>query len=132
MNIGAILIGVALLVLVAAYVTGPLFGKQSGRRNGRANSASPQAGLTARRDAVYALIRELDADHQTGKINDEDYQAQRGLYVAEGVSLLKSLDALADKDERAALEDEMETTVLTLRQRKPPQGATFAVSAARR
>jgi ribosomal protein L37E len=117
MDIGTILVGVALLVLVVAYVTRPLFERQSGRSNGRATSANPRAQLTAHRDAIYALIRELDADYQTGKINDEDYQTQRKLYVAEGVSLLKSLDALADEDGRAALEAEIEAAVLALRQK---------------
>jgi hypothetical protein len=98
MNIGAVLVGIALLVLVAAYVARPLFERQAGRSNGRTTNASPRVQLVARRDAVYALIRELDADYQTGKVNDEDYQAQRERYVAEGVSLLKRLDALAGED----------------------------------
>jgi hypothetical protein len=117
MNIGAILVGIALLVPVVAYVARPLFEKQSGGSKGRAISASPRAQMTARRDAIYALIRELDADYQTGRINDEDYQTQRKLYVAEGVSLLKSLDALADEDGRDALEAEIEAAVLALRQK---------------
>jgi NADH pyrophosphatase NudC (nudix superfamily) len=71
--------------------------------------------LISRRDAIYALIRELDADHQTGKINDEDYQALRQRYVTEGVAVLKQLDAMPRRDGRAALEAEVEAQVLALR-----------------
>jgi len=71
--------------------------------------------LITRRDAIYALIRELDADHQTGKINDEDYQALRQRYVTEGVAVLKQMDAMPSQDGRGALEAEIEAAVLALR-----------------
>jgi hypothetical protein len=120
MNIGAILVGIALLVLVTAYVARPLFEKQGRGNNGRATNALPHTQLIARRDAVYAIIRELDADHQTGKINDEDYHIQRERYVAQGVALLQQLDALASENGHAALEAEIEAAVLTLRQTTQP------------
>jgi hypothetical protein len=124
MNIGAILAGTALLVLVVAYVARPLSEKASGGNGRRMAGLSPQAQLIARRDAIYALIRELDADYQTGKVNAGDYQAQRKRYVAEGVTLLKQLDALSDKNRRAALETEIEAAVVVLRQAHPvPQVA---------
>ena len=123
MNIGAVLAGIALLVLVVAYVARPLFEKQARGNNRLVAGTSSRAPLTDRRDAVYALIRELDADYQTGKVTDKDYQAQRERYVTEGVSLLKQLDALPSKDSsdklktssRAARETEIEAAVLALR-----------------
>jgi hypothetical protein len=136
MNIGAILVGLALLVLVAAYVARPLFERQAGGDNGRTASGRPRAQLATRRDAIYALIRELDADHQTGKVNEEDYRAQRERYVTEGVALLKRLDALSGEGSfdgsteltevklktsgRAVLETEIEAAVLALRQARAP------------
>jgi len=75
--------------------------------------------LTARRDAIYALIRELDADYETGKVNDHDYQALRKQYVAEGVSVLKQLDTLTGEDGRIAIEAEIEARVLALRRTHP-------------
>jgi hypothetical protein len=132
-NIGAVLVGIALLVLAVAYVARPLFEKQARGNNGHVVSARPrsteaherQDQLTARRDAVYALIRELDADFQTGKITEEDFRAQRERYVMQGVSLLKQLDTLSSdgafekvrKSGGAALEAEIEAAVLELRQK---------------
>jgi hypothetical protein len=124
-NIGAVLVGIALLVLVVAYVARPLFERQAERHSGHAGSNGRQAQLIDRRDAIYAVIRELDTDFQTGKITEEDYQAQRQRYVTEGVSLLKQLDALSSEDAvkeikisgPATLEDEIEAAVLELRQK---------------
>jgi hypothetical protein len=115
MNMGAILVGIALVIGVAAYIARPLFAGQGNGRRGAADKANTRAQLTSRRDAIYALIRELDTDHQTGKINDEDYQALRQRYVAEGVVVLKQLDTMPSQDGRAALEAEIEAQVLALR-----------------
>lgn len=124
MDIGAILIGIALLVGIVAYVARPLFGRPYHDREGGAASASPHTQLTTRRDAIYALIRELDADYQTGKVNNYDYQALRKQYVAEGVSILKQLDTLTSADGRDALEAEIEAQVLALRRTQPVTEAT--------
>jgi hypothetical protein len=119
MDIGAILIGIALLVGGAAYVARPLFERPIGDGQGRAASASPRVQLTTQRDAIYALIRELDADYATGKVNNHDYQALRKQYVAEGVSILKQLDTLTSEEGRVALEAEIEARVLALRRTQP-------------
>ena len=115
MNVGAILVGIALVIGVAAYVARPLFERPTNGRREQADTASTRAQLITRRDAIYALIRELDADHQTGKINDEDYQALRQRYVTEGVAVLRQLDAVPSHDGRGALEAEIEAAVLALR-----------------
>lgn len=136
MNSGAILVGVAMLVLVGVYVTRPLFEKTSWK--GKSQSFSPRAQLSARRDAIYALIRELDADFQTGKVNEHDYQAQRKRYVAQGVALLQELDAQPDAislDRPATLDDEIEAAVLALRQKsgldKQPDSSRFCTQCGR-
>lgn len=127
MNSGAILVGLALLVLVVAYVSRPLFARPAGGSDGRV--ISPRVQLTARRDALYALIRELDADYQTGKVDDQDYRIQRERYVGAGVSLLKQLDALDSQDGRAVLKAEIEAAVLALRQARPTPGVARRGSA---
>ena len=37
-----------------------------------------------RRDAAYAGLRDLEQDHRTGKVTDEDYQAERRRLRARG------------------------------------------------
>jgi hypothetical protein len=116
MNVGAILVGIALVVGVTAYVARPLFQRSSGGIQAGDANIGARAELATRRDAVYALIRELDADYQTGKLNTEDYQALRERYVADGVSILKQLDALPDESSRADIDASIEGRVLALRQ----------------
>ena len=113
MSIGAILVGIALLVLSGAFVARPLF-KQARL------APALQNPLAAQRDAVYALIRELDSDHAEGKFNAEDYAAQRERYVGQGVEILQQLDEL---DRPAMLDDEIEARVLALRQGRAPASA---------
>ena len=116
MDIGAILVGTALLVAVVVYVARPLFEKAPREERGLATNGNSHAQLTTRRDAIYALIRELDRDYQTGAINSEDYQALRNKYVSSAVPVLKQLDALSSQDGRGAVEAEIEAQVLALRQ----------------
>ncbi len=112
MSIGTILVGIALLVLSGAFVARPLF-------KGQANLVpAPQNPLVVQRDAIYALIRELDSDHAEGKFNAEDYAAQREQYVSQGVEILKQLDE--HRDSQTTLDDEIEARVLALRQGRAP------------
>jgi hypothetical protein len=120
MNVGAILVGIGLLVGVGAFVARPLFERSTKGSAERSELMTTQGQLTARRDAVYALIRELDADHLTGKINDQDYEAQRERYVAEGVAILKQMDGLPEAGSRTDLDAEIEAQILALRQTPAP------------
>lgn len=122
MSIGAVLVGTGLLVLIVAYIARPLFDRQSfaaGQPVSKVPVVNHRAQLVARRDALYALIRELDTDYQTGKINDQDYQIQRQRYVNEAAGVLKQLDTLPEEKARPEMEQEIEAAVLALRQTYP-------------
>lgn len=90
MDIGSLLLGLALVVVIVFIVTRPLV-EHTGLRDG---PASPADQLLGRRERVLIQLRDLDFDSATGKINADDYAAQRAQLVAEGVALLKQLDAL--------------------------------------
>ncbi|NDJ60745.1 MAG: hypothetical protein GYB67_06445 [Chloroflexi bacterium] len=45
-------------------------------------------------DRTLRNIRDLDEDHALGKINEDEYQAERELWMQRGVQVLKALDAL--------------------------------------
>ncbi len=124
MSIGAILVGIALLVLSGAFVARPLFKDQTNLLPALQNP------LAAQRDAIYALIRELDSDYAEGKFNDEDYAAQRERYVSQGVEILEQLDQQAQGGQ-GALEDEIEARVLALRQKSAPVSASAQKAKAR-
>lgn len=92
MDIVIAVIGLALAVIVAAYVAQPLVAKSHARSS--ASEESPRDKLVAERDAVYAVIRDLDFDFQTGKLLEADYRPMRETYVTRGVEILKQLDAV--------------------------------------
>ena len=92
MDLGSILLGLALLLLVGFLVARPLLvGGQDRERAARGGQADT---LLFERERLLAQLRDLDFDHATSKIADDDYTAQRAALVAQGVAVLKQLDAL--------------------------------------
>ncbi len=91
MDIGSILLGVALLLVVAVIVAAPLLSGGAGRDR----QPGPADDLRAEHERVLTQLRDLDFDHATSKILDDDYAAQRAQLVAQGVVVLKQLDALS-------------------------------------
>lgn len=84
--------GLALLVAAAtlAFLTGPL------RGGPEATPMDPRAeGLAAERQGVYAAIRDLDEDLETGKLTAEDHERLRAELRARAVRLLQQERALA-------------------------------------
>jgi hypothetical protein len=90
MSTGSLLLGLALLVLVALYVARPLMAPQESRRQGY----SRRQALLVHKEALLAEIRALDFDYETDKVQAEEYQQQRAALMADAVEVLKQLDAL--------------------------------------
>jgi len=117
MDLGSLLLSFALLILVAAFVAQPLIDKR-----GHSNDSAPADELVARREAVLIELRDLDFDHSTGKVNDDDYAAQRARLVANGAEVLRQLAAVKS----AAPDDDLENMIAARRQtRKPAASAKF-------
>ena len=129
MDIVVALVGLAIAVIVAAYITQPLIIKT---RVKTAAPESPRDKLLAERDALYTTIRDLDFDFQTGKLVEADYRVMREKYTARGVEILKELDALPDlgqlqvRGRKSKVGDEIEAAVQARRQAKarPAQAAS--------
>jgi hypothetical protein len=56
--------------------------------------------LAEERDRALAALKELELDHRTGKIGDEDYRAQVGPLRRRAAEALRSLDLRAEAGER--------------------------------
>ncbi len=95
MEAQSLILGILIAALAAVIVFWPFV---SARREETVSRPGGQAqeveDLIARRDAIYAIIRDLDFDFETGKLTEEDYHAQRQTWVEQGVAVLKALDAL--------------------------------------
>jgi hypothetical protein len=123
------LLAVAALIVVAAYIVQPFFGRRAesgGAGAGRrlAPLLREQSDLLEARNQVYREIRDLDFDYKTNKVSDADYNAQRYQLVARGVEILQELDALPTFEDTADYQ-QIEQAVLAVRRgteaAPPPQ-----------
>lgn len=107
MNIGAIFILLAILLLTALYIAHPLLEKTSAKVD-RTNEDF--SSLLAERERLLAAIEELDFDHELGKITDEEHSQQRQVLLQQGAAILQQLEqsdlerALAPEESDDSLE----------------------------
>jgi hypothetical protein len=59
--------------------------------------------LEAQRESLYTQIKELDLDHATGKLNDEDYARLRADLVAQAAAVLKQIDGVTQSPASATV-----------------------------
>lgn len=95
MDIGSILLILALSVLVALYVGRPLLEREDRQETRHLDEKDHErSALLAERDRVLDALEELDFDYALGKIPAEDYPSQRSRLVQYGAEVLRRLDAL--------------------------------------
>lgn len=121
---------IALLILGAfVFVFRPLFSVKNGRwwRPEASQVSLSVDELVARRDAIYAALKDVEFDQETGKLASEDYQIVRTRYMAEAAQVLRQLDRLTPEAE-AALDAEIESAVAQLRSdgnQVPPSSSEY-------
>jgi len=59
------------------------------------------------KERIYANIKDLDLDHEMGKIGDADYHAMRDHQKQEAAEVIEQIDHLHGSGNRAALEREI-------------------------
>jgi len=92
MDIGALFLLLALLILVALYVSRPFMERQPAAILQEEHVTS---SLLAERDRILTALQELDFDYALGKIPAEEYPLQRSSLLQRGAAILRQLDALA-------------------------------------
>ncbi len=90
MATGSILLGIALLVLVGLFLARPLL--QASQREQR--RLSQRQTLLAEKDAILDQIRDLDFDHDTGKMPDEIHARQRAQLMESAAAILQQVEQL--------------------------------------
>lgn len=89
MDLGSLLIIIAMLVLVIAFVYRPIQSKQYSSVSQEEQQISE---LLARRDQVLDALVELEFDQRMGKVPDEVFSVQRSNLVSSGAEILRKLD----------------------------------------
>lgn len=88
-----------LLIGSAAFIGLPLFG---GRRQARREEDRSAALLD--REMAFQLLRDIQHDHLTGKVDDEDFAAQKASTEARAVGAMKRFDAIGGVEGGDAIE----------------------------
>jgi hypothetical protein len=73
------------------FVARPFLGRGGGETT--ADPAPERLALEEERDRALAALKELEFDHRTGKVSDEDYRAMVGELRRSAADALKALDA---------------------------------------
>jgi hypothetical protein len=102
----AVVLLILLVMLAVLFVVVPLL-RTTGIEEWHAASAEQlrRIELRERRDAAYVALRELELDHDTGKLDDQDYAAATAELRAEAMA---ALAALEDGEQQAAVERRLE------------------------
>ncbi len=87
-----VLLAVAVVLLVAWFVTAPLRGRPS--ESAEDPARAELADLEARKAAKYRQIRDAEVDRAAGKLTEEDFKRLDRELRGEAVAILKRLDRL--------------------------------------
>ena len=93
-------LGAVLAVACVLLVARP-FLRDPSPKDDRLDAPEPQeqlrVALAEERDRALAELKELEFDHRTGKISDDDYRAQVGPLRRRAAEALRALDAPRDR-----------------------------------
>ncbi len=86
----------AMLAVVAVVFVARPFLRDPSPASDRLDELAPEArerlALAEERDRALAALKELEFDHRTGKISDEDYRAQVGPLRRQAAEVLRALE----------------------------------------
>jgi hypothetical protein len=94
MSIEGLVVSFILLLVVVLLVAAPLLRSTSNRQLDDARIQKQHERLLIYYERVLTNIRDLDEDHATGKMMDDDYALEREEWVQRGIQVLKALDNL--------------------------------------
>ena len=91
----ALAVAAMLVVVVVVFVARPFLrdpAPVSDRLDELAPEARERLALAEERDRALAALKELEFDHRTGKVSDEDYRAQVGPLRRRAAEVLRALE----------------------------------------
>ena len=81
-----------MLALGVSYLTWPLLRRRFSVTGEEVTRRKQRDELLTTYERTLATIRDLDEDHLTGKLSEDDYQAERGYWKEQGVAVRLALD----------------------------------------
>ncbi len=96
--LGALLAGACVVFVARPFLREPE--PESDRLDAPSEAERRALELAEARDRALAALKELEFDHRTGKVSDEDYRAQVGPLRARAAAALKALGPEARPEPR--------------------------------
>ena len=93
MDVLAVALGALLAVAAVAFVARPFLaepGAADDRLAGRTPAEQERLELLERRDRALGALKELEFDHRTGKVSDEDYRELVGVLRQRAAEMLRA------------------------------------------
>ena len=103
MTLLALALGAALAVACVLYVARPFLREPTpadDRLDEPGELERRRLAVAEERDRALAALKELEFDHRTGKVSDEDYRAQVGPMRRRAAELLRALEPTQARQER--------------------------------
>jgi hypothetical protein len=98
--LGAVLALVAVVFVARPFLRDPA--PASDRLDELNDAERRRLELVEERDRALAALKELEFDHRTGKVTDEDYRSTVGALRRSAAAALKALESgVGDPDERS-------------------------------
>jgi len=95
-NVAVVLLGVVLVAVVAFFVAAPLF--QPPEALVADDEERPHERWLRQKRLALEAIKEVELDHQMGKLSDEDLATMRGKFEREALEAMAALE----REERAS------------------------------
>lgn len=100
MELGALFVGLAMLVGSLPFVIKPF----RGRASGKDSKANIRTNPEEKRKADLSALLDLDFDYRTGKVSEEDYSAVRAQLVADAAQYIQLEKFIEDEQIEAMIE----------------------------
>jgi hypothetical protein len=100
--LGALLAAACVVVVALPYLREPRPERDALEQPGELERRRLE--LAEARDRALAALKELELDHRTGKISDDDYRALVGPLRQEAAAALRALEPRAGASERVGAE----------------------------
>lgn len=127
MDIGAIFLLLALVMLVVFFIARPFLSRRPALAR-RTVDKQRLPALQVEHERVIQALQELDFDYSLGKVPEEDYPSQRNTLLQQGAEVLQKLDALRPQPAVAQTVDRLEEA-LVARRKALSQEASDAATA---
>ena len=94
MTILALSLAAALAVLCVMWVARPFLREPQAADDTLAAPEERRVALLDERDRVLGALKQLEFDHRTGTVSDDDYRATVGALRRQAAEAIRALDAL--------------------------------------